>query len=584
MDEISQEKRLPGISGSPGICIGKAYLVDSGSVDVIKKYHIEKSQVEQETARFKTAVNNAQNELKEVIDSTPETLGEHVNILESHLLLFKDKMLYEKTIQTIKSLLLNAEWALKSVVDEAKDIFKNIKNDYLKSRAADVVYVADRIMRNLTGAVEVDIAGIRKRVILVAKDLSPAQTSQIQLDKIMGFITDKGGTASHTSIIAKTLELPCVLGLENATSKIKNDDIIIVDGIKGVVIINPDEETLIEFEEKKKDHEQKQAAVARSSHLPAITKDNVPINIMGNIEFAEEVVAVKDHGGDGIGLFRTEFLYMNRRNYPDEDEQFEKYKEVAELIAPGEVIIRTLDINGDKALKYDYETPIEQNPALGLRAIRFCLKKKDIFKSQLRAILRASAHGKVKILFPMISSLGEVLEAKRLLKLCQDELDEKNIKWDKNIHIGIMIEIPSAAIIADILADEVDFFSLGTNDLVQYTLAIDRGNEEVAHLYNELHPAVLRLIKNVVDVAENKNIGLSICGEMGGDPINLPILLGLGIKNLSMYSHAIPTIKQLIREINLQETIQLAKEIFRQNNYKDSKDLIQDRFGDKFSF
>jgi phosphotransferase system enzyme I (PtsI) len=576
----SEEKRLPGISGVPGICIGKVYLVDSEGVDVIKKYHINEDLIKDETARFKTAVYNAKNELKEVIKNTPAALGEHVQILETHLLLFKDKMLYQKTIDTIEDNLLNAEWALKTVVDETKKIFKNIEDEYLKSRGADIVHVADRIMMNLTGAVEVNIADIRKRVILVAKDLSPAQTSQIQLDKIMGFVTDKGGTASHTSIIAKTLELPCVLGLEKATNEIKNDDIIIVDGLEGLVIINPDEDTLLEFEKKKKDYELRQAEVTRSSHLPARTLDGVTINVMGNIEFAEEVVSVKDHGGDGVGLYRTEFLYMNRDSYPDEEEQFEKYREVTELMSPGSVIIRTLDINGDKALKYNYDQAQEQNPALGLRAIRFCLKRKEIFKSQLRAILRASEYGKIKILFPMISSLGELKEANRVLEQCKEELTNQGINWDKDIKTGIMIEIPSAAIIADILADETDFFSLGTNDLVQYTLAIDRGNEEVAHLYNELNPAVLRLIENTVRVAKEKNIELSICGEMAGNSLHLPLLLGLGITNLSMYPHAIPGIKQMIREMNLSDTIELTKEIFRQNNCQDSKELIRYKFGE----
>lgn len=574
------EKKIKGIGGAPGICIGKAYLVDSEGVDVIKKYHIEQDEVKNEVSRFKTAVNVAKNDLENVIKNTPTALGEHVQILETHLLLFKDKMLYAKTIKTIEDNLLNAEWALKVVVDETKKIFKDIDDEYLKSRGADIIHVADRIMMNLTGAVEVNIADIRKRVILVAKDLSPAQTSQIQLDKIMGFVTDKGGTASHTSIIAKTLEIPCVLGLEKATSQIKNDDIIIVDGIKGVVIVNPDEETLVSYEETKKDYELKQAEIARFSHLPAMTKDEISIKVMGNIEFTEEVVSVKDHGGDGVGLFRTEFLYMNRESYPDEEEQFEKYKEVAELMSPHEVIIRTLDINGDKALSYNYDQAPEQNPALGLRAVRFCLKKKDIFKSQLRAILRASKHGKVKILFPMISSLLELIQAKKVLKECCDELTLKGIPWDTEIKIGIMIEVPSAAIIADILADEVDFFSLGTNDLVQYTLAIDRGNEEVAHLYNELNPSVLRLLKNTVDVAQEKNIEVSICGEMAGDPLNLPLLLGLGIKNISMYPHAIPSIKQMIRQINHQDTIELTKEIFRQKNCEDSKKLIKAKYGD----
>ena len=579
MKENSQ-KILNGINGAPGICIGKAHLIDSHGVDVIQKYYLTDELVISELKRFKTAVSNAKRELEEVICNSPESIGDHINILETHLLLFNDKMLYEKTLSHIKQNRINAEWALKNVVEETKDLFRSIEDEYLKSRGSDIVHVADKIMIKLTGAVEVNISDISKRVILVARDLSPAQTSQIQLDKIMGFLTDKGGTASHTSIIAKTLGIPCVIGLENATSRIKDDDIIIIDGSSGIVIINPEDSVLIKYEEAKRVFEEKQAEIVRSSYLPATTKDGVDLVINGNIEFTEEVDLVKNHGGTGIGLYRTEFLYMSKNHYPDENEQFENYKEVGERIYPGEVIIRTLDINGDKALSYNKDDIEELNPALGLRAIRFCLKRKKIFKTQIRAILKASAFGNIKILFPMISSLGELNEAKKIVKICMTELSDEGINFNPDIKIGIMVEIPSTAVMADIFAKEVDFFSLGTNDLIQYSLAIDRGNEEVAHLYNELNPAILRLIQNTASAAKENNIPVAVCGEMAGNPMFIPVLLGLGILNFSMNPHSIPIVKQFIREINFKDIEKLTSEILLQNNCEASKKLIIYKLGE----
>ncbi|MDY0163723.1 phosphoenolpyruvate--protein phosphotransferase [Desulfobotulus sp.] len=573
-----KETLLQGISGAPGICIGKAYLVDQEGVDVIPQYAIEDVLRPQEVSRFKSAVRKAKNELLEIISATPEALKEHIQILETHLVLFKDKMLYGRTIETIETEGVNAEWALKNVVAEVRAMFQNIEDPYLQGRSADIVHVSERIMRNLLGAEEENISSINKRVILVANDLSPSQTSQIQLEWVMGFVTDHGGSASHTSIIARTLGIPCVLGLEKATSVLRNDDIIIVDGIAGKVIANPEDETLLLYEEKKRRFEEHRASISRSSHLPSITTDGTEIQVMGNIELAEEVVSVRDHGGDGIGLLRTEFLYLSRRNFPSEAELFDQYREVLELMAPAPVTFRTLDINGDKAIAYTL-SPDEANPALGLRAIRFCLKKKEVFKTQLRAILRAAAFGNAQIMFPMISCIEEVREARQLLTESAGELAREKQRHNPDIPVGIMIEVPSAVVMADVLAREVDFFSIGTNDLVQYLLAIDRGNPQVAHLYNSLNPAVLRMIKRVVDEAEKAGISVAMCGEMAGDPFHLPVLMGLGIRELSMNPQSMPAIKNTIRNLENKDCRLFTEELLQKSSTQDVMQAISQRYG-----
>jgi len=573
------EMLLKGISGSPGICIGKAYLVDREGVDVIEKYYISEDKVQSEISRFKNAVKKAKKELAEVIEGLPEELRHHSYILETHMLLHKDKMLYGKAIEIIETEKVNAEWALKEATSRAKAMFANISDPYLRSRSADVEHVSDCIMRNLVGVQDLNISNIDKRVILVAHNLSPAETSQIQLERIKGFITNRGGKASHTSIIARTLEIPAVLGLENATEAIENDDIIIVDGNKGVVIVDPDEETLFRYEELSKQYEAQKADAIRTSDQPAVSSDGVLLGIMGNIEMPEELVAVKDHGGDGVGLLRTEFLYLNRSQYPPEDELFEQYKEVVELMDPKPVTIRTLDINGDKEISA-VPTPDEANPALGLRAIRFCLKKPGVFKTQLRAILRAAVHGYVRLLLPMISSCEEVRETLKLLDESAEELSREGYSFNRDIEIGVMIEVPSSALIADALAELVDFFSIGTNDLVQYTLAIDRVNRHVADLYNPLHPAVIRLLKMVTDTAHEKKIRVYMCGEMAAELLNLPVLLGLGFEELSMAPQSIPMIKNMIRKINAADARKFVEKVCRQNSALDTMQLIQDSYGD----
>lgn len=569
---------LEGISGAPGICIGKAYLVDTEGVDVVEKYFIHSDALADEVIRFKAAVKDTRDELLEIISNTPEELHQGSYILETHVALLEDKMLYGRAIDTIEKKHVNAEWALKTVISDIKAMFQDITDEYLKERRVDIIHVANRIMAKLVGVESVNIAEIDKRVILVASDLSPAQTSQIQLEQIKGFITDRGGKTSHTSIIARSLEIPAVMGLDNATDIIRTDDIIIVDGTAGKVIINPDEETLVYYEERRSRFEEHKAVLVRGSRQPAETADGLRLKVMGNIELLEEVVSVIDNGGEGIGLYRTEFEYLNSPSFPGEDELFEKYKDVVEVMGNRPVTIRTLDINGDKAAVYAADR-YELNPALGLRAIRYCLKKPDVFETQLRAILRASAFGNVRVLIPMISSCNEIDKARMILDKASESLVKEGIPFNSDIELGIMIEVPSAVIMADMMADMVDFFSIGTNDLIQYSLAIDRGNREVSYLFQPLHPAILRMIGQVTDVARKKGIDVVMCGEMASDPLYIPLILGIGIEELSMNPQSIPLVKSVIRALKKSDMEPFMKEVLKQKDSMDIEALIQHNFG-----
>jgi len=578
----TNEITITGIGASPGICIGKAYIVDTEGVNIVKRYRIDDNDLVNEINRFKTAVKKAGTEFQALIDSSKEKFNGHTLILETHQALLKDKMLFGRTIETIEKEQINAEWALKKVAGKLKTMFRQMDDPYLQERAVDVTQVAEWILRFLVGADSVNIAEIDKRVILVAGELTPAETSQINLERIKGFITDRGGIASHTGIIARTLEIPAVLGIGAATKTIQNDDLIIVDGLQGLVVVHPTEQTIVDYEELGFRYEQFNAEIVRDSFCDAQTTDGIDIKIMGNIELPEEVVSVGDHGGDGIGLYRTEFQYMNRPDYPTEDELFDKYRDVVEVMAPKPVTIRTLDINGDKAIAGSREA-MEANPALGLRGIRYCLQRPDIFTTQLRAILRAAAYGEVRLLLPMISCCAEIDETRRLMDQAAEDLSVQEAKFNRDIKIGIMIEVPAAVIMADVLAEKVDFFSIGTNDLIQYTLAIDRGNREVAYMYHPLHPAVLRMLKRVTRVAAKREIEVYICGEMAGDLIHVPILLGLGFNELSMNPQAIPTVKCFIRTLNLDEARAFLGEVFIQRSAEDIRRIIYERYGNRLS-
>ena len=546
------KKPIKGIAVSPGIIIGKARLVDRSRVKILYQYLITGDQLNRQVERFKEAIRATEEQLTMLKKRMPEQVNQHGFILDSCLMMLKDSMLNEATIQKILNEKINAEWALKKSLEEIRKVFELIDDEYISTRINDVENVTEKILRNLSGEEHESLAEINERVIIVAHDLSPADTTELNINMVMGFITDVGGRTSHTAIMAQALEIPAVVGLETATDFVADGDLLIVDGNTGDVIINPDDSDIIHYQEKQLQHEEYKSSIARKSHLPAITLDGRRIAVKGNIEFLEEVAAVKDNGGDGIGLFRTEFLYLKSKGLPSEEELFQDYREMAEIISPDPVTIRTLDLGGDKFAS-DLEIAREMNPALGLRAIRFCLKEPKIFKSQLRAILRASIYGKVQLMFPMISGLQEILDAKEILAEVKDELDRKKIEYDRDIAMGIMIEVPSAVTMAEVLAQHVDFFSIGTNDLIQYGLAIDRINEHVAYMYQPFHPAILRMIRHVVNAAKDAGIGVSLCGEMAGDPLCVSVLLGLGIEELSMNARAIPLVKKIIRSISVEE-------------------------------
>jgi len=573
---------LQGIAGSPGISIGKAYLVEQESIEVVEKRFVEDKDIPGEVKRFKAAVKKAQKQLKRVIEEIPEEFRDHVYILDAHMMLLKDKMINEGTIKNIKRENVNAEWALKTAVDEIKSVFKKMPDPYLRERAADVSHASKLIIENLLGTTTNNIGGLDKRVIVVAHDLSPAETTQLQLEKVKAFLTDLGGKTSHTGIMARSLEIPAVLGLGNATEHIKTDDLIIVDGTAGVVIVDPDEETLTQYQERKDRFEEYQAMITRASRLPAETTDGVQLRVLGNIGLLEEVVSVIDHGGDGIGLYRTEFHYLNRPTLPSEQELFDNYRDVAEVMAPRTVTIRTLDIGGDKFAS-GLELAEEMNPALGLRAIRFSLQSPEIFDTQLRAILRAATLGNVRVMIPMISRVDEILAAKRMIAEAAESLDKAGIPFKADIEIGAMIEVPSAAIMADILAREVDFFSIGTNDLIQYALAIDRVNKQVAHLYQPLHPAVLRLVHRVVVAAKQAGIQVYMCGEMAGDPLNLPVLLGMAIDAVSMNPISIPAVKRMARMLSVSESKLFLVDALKQPTTEDVVNLVHNTYGPTFA-
>ena len=577
---------MKGISGSPGICIGKAYLVDKGAIKLINRYPVSEDLVPKEIARFKQAVTKAKNDYANMLKSIDKDLNGNLDILETHMVLFKDKMLYGKTIETISKEKINAEWALRMVIQQLKSMFKQIEDPYLKARAHDIDQVADKIMISLASTNNKKrnnkISDINKRVILVAHDLSPADTSQIQLEMIKGFVTDRGGKDSHTSIIAKSLKLPSVLGLVNATNLVNNDDCLIVDGYAGILIINPDAETLLQYEERIAKFEMLNADLAKEAHLPAITKDGAIFNLMANIELIEETASAKDYGAGDIGLFRTEFLYLDLNRFPTEEELFHKYKKLVELMEPYSVTFRTLDINGDKF--NPNLSAIEENSSLGLRGVRFCLKNEDVFITQLKAILRAAAFGNVNLLIPMISCVDEVLQVKQMIGKAVSELKKEKRSFNEHVLLGIMIEVPSAVMVAEQLAEQVDFFSIGTNDLIQYSMAIDRRNSQVAHLYQALNPAVLRLIKMTFDAAKNKGIEVVMCGEMAGDPINIPVLIGIGLSNFSMNPASIPAVRKMIRSMDKNKAEHNLKKIMKLKTAKEIADYIVDEYKDILPF
>jgi len=576
-----QEKIYKGIVASPGIVIGRAYLLDRRKV-VVAGRRIEAVSVDDEVKRFKNAVEISAVQLKELKKRFTKGLGKsHLYILETHIMLLEDKMLVDSTVKRIKDSHLNAEGALKDTINAIGVKFDLIEDEYLRERKHDVEQVGERILRNLVGHKQESLADIKDEAIIIAHDLAPSDTLMMRKDKILGFATDAGSRTSHTAILARSLGIPATVGLENITEAVKTGDVVILDGIHGVVIVDPDEETFLDYLKKQRKYKYFEQELEKLRTLPAETLDGHVVHLQGNIELPEEVASVADHGGTGIGLYRTEFLFMNRQTLPTEEEHYNAYRHVAEKAWPHEVVIRTLDVGGDKiGIPGGFEK--EANPTLGLRAIRFCLQKLDIFRPQLRGILRASAHGNIKILIPMISGLPELYETKKIIEDMKAELRSEGKVFNEGVEIGVMIEIPSAALISDLLAREVSFFSVGTNDLIQYTLAIDRQNEHVAYMYEPLDPAVLRLLRRVSDAAHQENITLAMCGEMAGDPLYATILLGMGFQHLSMNVASIPWVKKVVRSVRMQDAVELAGLVMQQPTAalarKTAEGFIEERF------
>ena len=572
-DPVSGERELRGIPVYPDIVIGKAHLIDRSRAKILYQCFVNGERLNREVERFEEALRLVEEQFVSLKNRMPDTVKDQAFILDSHLMILKDSMLRDATINKIREEKINAEWALKKSLEEIREVFEQIDDDYISNRIGDVENVTERLFRTLSGDTSHSLGEIDQRVIIVAHDLSPADTTELNTARVMGFITDVGGRTSHTAIMAQALEIPAVVGLESATALVEDGDLLIVDGSTGVVVINPDDSAIIQYQERKLRLEKYKSSIARTSHLPAETPDGYRVAITANIEFLEEVTAAKDYGGEGIGLYRTEFLYLREKGFPEEEDLFEDYREVVEIMRPASVSIRTLDLGGDKFAS-NIAISGESNPALGLRAIRLCLREPEIFKTQLRAILRASAFGNIQLMFPMISGLQELLDAKEILDQVKEDLDREHIEYDNNIKVGIMIEIPSAVAMAEVLALHVDFFSIGTNDLIQYALAIDRINEHVAYMYQPFHPAILRMILQVVTAARNAGIEVSLCGEMAGDPLCVSILLGIGLDGLSMNARAIPLIKKIIRAIPMEQARADLKNILLLNTAKEVRTYI----------
>jgi phosphotransferase system enzyme I (PtsI) len=551
---------LQGIPASPGIVIGRAWVLsEMGEVKGSFRLLFTEEEQATETGRLQAAMDRAHEDLTSLYLEISAESPEHAHLIELHLLILKDQMLCDEPLRLIREDRLNAEWALYRAFEKIKDLFRRIEDPYIKGRLADVESVYRRLVGNLTGKAATRLVDTHEPVIIVAHDLSPAETTQMADSKVVGFVTERGGKTSHTAIMAQALEIPAVVGLDNATWEIKPGDDVIIDGLMGRVILNPDREVLEKYRRRQVEFAAFKAEVAEFCTFAAYTLDDHVTRILANIELPEEVQLALKSGADGVGLYRTEFLYLRQRQLPTEEELYRDYKQVVEAMAPRQVTIRTLDIGGDKFLS-SLEYPQEMNPALGLRAIRFCLKELGIFRIQLRAILRASAHGQVRIMFPLISSIQEMREGRRLLQEAQEELQREGHLFNPQILVGAMIEVPAAVTLASLLAREADFFSIGTNDLIQYALAIDRGNKQVAALYQPLHPAVIRMILQVVEASRTRGIPVAVCGEMAGDPLYLPILLGLGVDELSMNHMSIPMVKRVIRLINYTEAQEMARQ------------------------
>ena len=563
-----------GTAASPGIALGKVLVVKNSKV-IIEKRNI--SNIECEINLLRKAIETSIDELTKVREQAVKELGKSkAEIFTSHLIALEDPELINSTIDKIKAEKVNADYALNEIKDMFIEMFEAMDNEYMKERAADIKDVTERVIRHILGKEVINLSTIDEESILIAPDLTPSDIAIMNKDKIVAFLTDIGGRTSHTAIMARSLEIPAVVGLNDITKRVRNGDFVVFNGETGEVIINPDIETKIFYAKLKEEFEYNRRHLLNLKGCKSLTKDNRYIGLHGNIETPQDIDKLIRYDAEGVGLYRTEFLYMNRDTIPSEEEQYEAYKIVLEGMLKKPVIIRTVDIGGDKELSYLGKDK-EMNPFLGYRAIRICLDKVDLFKTQLRALLRASIYGKLRIMFPMISSLDELLQCKKILNEVQIELDNEKIPYSRNdIEIGMMIEVPSSVIISDVLAKHVDFFSIGTNDLIQYTCAVDRMNQKIDYLYDQFHPSVLRMIKMVVDNAHKEGKWVGMCGECAGDISMIPLLVGMGLDELSMhYIDILPT-RELIKKLSFDEMNKLTCKVLQMGTSQEIVDYMND--------
>jgi len=566
---------ISGIPASPGIVFGKALVLKEEKI-VLDTQKIKDSQIENEIARFYAGRDAAVEQLNSIKDRAYQSLGEEkAAIFEGHLMILEDEELEEEIIDYLRSNHVNAAVAANVVIDQQVAMLSEIDDEYLKERAGDIRDIGNRLIKNILGMHIVDLGEINEEAILVAYDLTPSETAQLNLDKVLGFVTDIGGRTSHTSIMARSLELPAIVGTNNVTEKVKTGDFLILDALNNAVYVNPSQQEIQRLKTLQDKLAEEKAELAKLKDLPALTLDGHQVDVVANIGTIRDVEGAERNGAEGVGLYRTEFLFMDRDQLPSEEEQFIAYKEVVEAMNGNLVVLRTMDIGGDKELPY-LNLPKEMNPFLGWRAIRIALDRREILNAQLRAVLRASAYGRLAVMFPMIISVEEIRELKSVIEELKVELRNEGKAFDEDIQVGVMVETPSAAVNAKFLAKEVDFFSIGTNDLTQYTLAVDRGNELISHLYNPMSPSVLNLIKQVIDASHAEGKWTGMCGELAGDERATILLLGMGLDEFSMSAISVPRIKKLIRNVNYQDAKFLAEKALQQPTAAEIEQLISD--------
>ena len=579
MDDAKTETKeitFYGIPASSGIAFGEAFVVNVEDMSVAEE-HIPPEQVDAEIEKFQRALEQTEKEIQKLVRSLEEEIGEeHGKILDSHRMILSDELFRNDTIKTIKERKVNAAFALSLVFDKVLTTFAGIKDEYLKERTEDIRDVRRRVLRNLMGQKVEGLSNLRKKAIVVAKTLTPSDTAGLNKKYVVAFITDAGGSTSHAAILARSQGIPAVVGLNDMSKHVKPYDQLIVDGITGQVVLHPTPETVDMYREVQTRYRELEKELLTLRDFPAVTLDGHSIELSANIEIADEVEDVISHGAHGIGLFRTEYFFITRSTLPSEEEQYRYYASVVKRLPSDPVIIRTLDVGGDKIARWVGDLK-EANPFMGWRGIRFTLARKDIFRTQLRAIFRASAHGNVKIMFPMISILDEVRLAKELCEEVKDDLKRERYQIAENAEIGVMIETPSAVAVADLLAREVDFFSIGTNDLIQYSLAVDRGNAKISYLYDALQPSILRLLRDTVAAAHKNKIWVGICGEMPGNIHGALLLLGLGLDEFSAASYLIPSIKKIVRSVTYDETRLLVRRVLTMGTAREVREHV-DRF------